>query len=257
MFEPIFQQGQIYFLWLINEGLIIKVTIILYVLFLIGFVVSCASTQTPDSDTTNEANIKKLKQLGRKELIRRAAEKVRSGDNTFNPENFDRIKVFASKHTIYVSFDMSFKYLPQNSKYMHSATVDLYKSDNNSGFRSLLSIASTIESNPVGYRSKKEAGFFSPTEDSRKAIDFILNTMNKIHKDGFYAKKTLPLNHEMIIRDKNDHYQIEERSTNTEGYYSIKKKSGEIFDENHCHISRNPLPIKLKGFEEKFEEIKD
>jgi len=242
----------------VKEGLILKVIDSFFFLFLIGFIVSCASTQTPDPGTPNDADIKKLKQLGRKELIRLAAEKVRSKDNNFDPENFDRIKVMASKQTIYVSFDMSFKYVPQISAFMYNVSVDLYKSDNNSEYQILVPLfTSFIESNPKGYISKKEVGFFSPTEDSRKAIDFILNTMNKTHKDGFYAKKTWPWGHEMIIRDKNDHYQIEERHPATIGYYSIKKKSGKIYDEGHMHLIENPRPIELEGFEEKFEEIKE
>jgi len=228
-----------------------------FALFLIGFIISCASTQTPDPAITNEVNIKKLKQLGRKELIRLAAEKIRSEDNHFDPENFDRIKVMASKQTIYVSFDMSFKYIPQNSAYTYAVSVDLYKFDNNSEYQIIPSITSCIESNPKGYISKKESGFYSPTEVSRKAIDFVLNTMNKTHKDGFYAKKTWPWDHEMIIRDKNDHYEIEERHPATIGYYSIKKKSGKIYDEGHMHLIENPHPIELEGFGEKFEEVKE
>jgi hypothetical protein len=221
------------------------------------FLILFALLSLPVFATANEANIKKLKQLGRKNLIRLAAEKVRSGDNTFNPENFDRIKVLASNHTLYVSFDMSFKYVPQNSTYKYDVSVDLYKSDNNSEYQILPSITSCIESNPKGYISKKESGFYSPTEVSRKAIDFVLNTMNRAHKDGFYAKKTWPWDHEMIIRDKNDHYEIEERHPATIGYYSIKKKSGKIYEEGHMHLIENSRPIELEGFEEKFEEIEE
>lgn len=229
------------------------------VLFLIGFVVSCASTQTPDFATTNKVNINELKQMGRKELIRLAAVEVRRlGYDNFNPENFDRIRVMAGKNSIYVSFSMSIKYMPQNSKYQYDGTVYFNGPDNNSEFQAMpISISSIIESNPKDYISKKESGFYSPREVSRKAIDFVLNTMNKAHKDGFYAKKTWPWGHEMIIRDKNDHYEIEERHPATIGYYSIKKKSGKIYDEGHMHLIENPHPIELEGFEEKFEEIKE
>ena len=230
-----------------------------FVLFLIGFVVSCASTQTPDFATTNKVNINELKQMGRKELIRLAAQEVRGfGDDNFNPENFDRIRVMAGKDSIHVSFSMSIKYVPQNSIYKYDATVNFSGPDRFSEFQVMpISISSTPESNPEDYRPKKEIGFFRPTEDSRKAIDFILNTMNKTHKGGFYAKKTWPWDHEMIIRDKNDHYQIEERDPDTIGYYSIKKKSGKIYEEGHIHLIRNPHPIELEGFEEKLEEIKE
>ena len=229
-----------------------KVINTFFVLLVIGFVVSCASTQTPDSATTNEAKIKKLKQLGRKELIRLAVEKVRSGDNIFNPENYDQINVMASKYTIYVSFAMKFKYVPKNSAYKYDVTVDLYRY--HPKFQYLLSCSSSPKSNPKGCIPKKKLGFFSPTEDSRKAIDFILNTINRTNREGrSYTKKTWPWDHEMIIRDKNDHYEIEERLPSVIGYYSIKKKSGEIYGESHMHIHRN-FYQKGEEFEKEFEE---
>jgi hypothetical protein len=227
------------------------------VLFLIGFVVSCASTKTPEFSTTNEVNINELKQLGRKELIRLAAEEVRRlGDDDFNPGNFDRIRVMAGKDSIYVSFSMSIKYVPQNSIYKYDATVDFSGPDRYSEFQVMpISIVSSPKSNPKNYISKKEVGFFSPTEDSRKAIDFVLNAMKRHTKCGYYTKKKWPWNYEMIIRDKNDHYEIEEILPSVIGYYSIKKISGKIYDENHMNLIKNAPSIKLEGFEAKFEEI--
>ena len=196
------------------------------------------------------SRVKKFKKLGRERIIQLAAEELRreaDSESNFKVENFDQIKVMASEKNIYVTFSMSFRYVPLNSSAYYGVYVSL--TEDMMSYRS-------HDNREDEYNYRQLLKFFVPRKESKKAIAFVINAINKSGKVGSIDNGKLPENDYMIIRDKPSYYGIERVSRVSKyvlSFYKIDKISGKIYDATHEQLA----PLPEENNEEKFEEIKD
>jgi len=183
-------------------------------------------------------DVKEIKRLGREGIIDLAVKRIRQSStvdlSTFDIKNFDRIKVMASETSVYVTFHMSIRYVPSNSAAQYGAYVNLV--DNVMSFKRI--------ANPREYKEdvKVKLKFFTPTEESEKAIAFVKDAIQKNDRRES----------DFTIYEKPDYYEIEIVEEEVEGGYKIDKITGKIYDVYHAHL----VPEPKHGDEERFEEIK-
>jgi len=190
-----------------------------------------------------EMDIKKLKSLGRESLINIAAEQIKQKHPEFNSANFDRIKVMASNKRVYVTFNMSVKFVPRRSAFYYGVYYDI-----TDRLKSLAPI-----SNPPNYKDRKNPIFFVKDDKIEETIDQLLDIINSDNNIEPVPGKNLSEEEEMIIRDKGKFYEIEVVSEYYEAFCKIKIKTGKVYD-----IISNPLISDYGEIDddEIFEEIK-
>lgn len=213
---------------------------VLILLLISIFLVGCQTTPKVEEEPKEgeEMNVKDIRKLGRKGIIDLAVESIKQSpiidSSTFDIKNFDRIKVMASNKSVYVTFNMTILYVPINSVAHYGVYVNLI--DNLMSFSRV--------ANPRDYKEdiKTKLKFFTPTEESEKAIAFVLDAIRKNDRSES----------EFTIYEKPDYYEIEIVEEEVEGGYKIDKITGKIYDVYHNHL----VPRPRERDEEKFEEIK-
>jgi len=211
------------------------------ILLLLTFLVGCQTKVIVEEELKEgeEMNVEDIRKLGRKGIIDLAVESIKQSptidSSTFDIKNFDRIKVMASNKSIYVTFNMTILYVPINSAAHYGVYVNLI--DNLMSFSRV--------ANPRDYKEdiKTKLKFFTPTEESEKAIAFVLDAIRKNDRSES----------EFTIYEKPDYYEIEIVEEEVEGGYKIDKITGKIYDVYHDHL----VPRPREKDKEKFEEIKD
>ena len=165
-------------------------------------------------------NIEELKKLDRESIIELAINQLKERFKSFNPEHFDEIKVMMSETSLYVTFNITFKYVPMKSSYYYGVYINLVES-----------LTSRVPiSNPQYHKIKDKVYFFTPTEESKKAVSFVLEA---IKSAGEFPEP-------MIIRDNRKYYEIEIVSEDVAGGYKIEKGSGKLFDDWHDSLVHPP-----------------
>ena len=112
--------------------------------------------------------IEKLIKLGRDSVIQLAIERLKSsGFTDIDPAKFDRLKILTDGDDIQVLFERSIKYVPMNTRVIHSASVMIIQQQ--TGWT------------PMGQDDENEdislfedLVFYDYTEEDKKAIDFVL-----------------------------------------------------------------------------------
>jgi len=213
------------------------------VLILISiFLVGCQATPKVIKEELKEGkemNVEDIRKLGRKGIIDLAVERIRQSptidSSSFDIKDFDRIKVMASDQSVYVTFNMSIRYVPLNSASHYGVYVNLIEN--------LMSFGHV--SNPRDYKEDIEAKlkFFTPMEESEKAIAFVLDAIRKNDRSES----------EFTIYEKPNYYEIEIVEEEVEGGYKVDKVTGKIYDVYHDQL----VPPPGDRDEEKFEEIKE
>jgi hypothetical protein len=128
----------------------------------------------------------------------------------------------------YVSFTMPIKYVPLDTAAYYGVTVDL---TNEFVYYSSLS-------NPEGYYDGTgKVGFYEPTEEDRKSIDFVAEAISR--DSGFDFRLEKPQD-EMVIYERDTHFTVTVTSRYQESFYKIEKETGRIYDEGHAHLVPPP-----------------
>ena len=205
------------------------------------FLVGCQTKVIVEEELKEgeEMNVEDIRKLGRKGIIDLAVESIKQSPtidaSTFDIKNFNRIKVMASNKSVYVTFNMTILYVPINSAAHYGVYVNLI--DNLMSFSRV--------ANPKDYKEdiKTKLKFFTPAEESEKAIAFVLDAIRKNDRSES----------EFTIYEKPDYYEIEIVEEEVEGGYKIDKITGKIYDVYHDHL----VPRPREKDKEKFEEIKD
>jgi hypothetical protein len=185
-------------------------------------------------------DVKEIKDLGRDGIIKMVVDKIvmssSTDGETFELENFDRVKVMASDRTVYVTFDMSVRYVPLQSRFCYGLYVNI---------TDMMSSMATI-GNPSDFMEDGPAKFFQPTEESRKAIAFVKEAFKREGTDHFEP---------FTIFDMGDHYDIEMVNEWVEAGVKVDKETGKVSGEYHNHLE--PMPDLEDEVREVFEEITD
>jgi len=192
--------------------------------------------QNPDMNK----KVEKIKKSGRDSIIKTAVKKL---NEDIDVSNY-MIQVKANNSTVIVYFHIPIVYLALNTEYSYNYGIDLIEGSSWSG----------IISNPKGYENKKlRTQIYSPTEETQKHIQFVLNAINKSNEVDSINIEDFSFDDTMIIRDNKKHYQITMLSTHQESNYKIDKKTGNIYDSMHAHLIPPP---DFGDKNDKFEEIK-
>jgi hypothetical protein len=178
-----------------------------------------------------------LRGQGRDAIIKMAVERLYGSSSfdmsTFKLENFDMIRVRASRSSVRVSLAMSIQYIPMNSSYCYAVFVDLTENMISHGSRS----NPEADSPPSG-----PTRFFDPDDGHRKAIAFVLDAIEKGGQDA-----TRP----MTIYERKDCFDVLIVTEYVEGGYRIDKRTGNVHDEWHDSL----VPPPRSDDDEVFEEI--
>ncbi|NUM82279.1 hypothetical protein HUU42_15900 [bacterium] len=178
---------------------------------------------------SEKMTLDEMKALGRDSLIAIAASRAQSSYPDFKTDLFDRIRVKVSRGSLWVIFEQVIRFVPRKSAFIYDMSVNLTENSIGTG---------PIE-NDRELKDFEDYQFFKPTKESRKAIEFVLNAINKDNEIGDIPEGKLPDDTQMTVIEKSDHYAIEVDSYSTVSHYKIKKGSGKIYDASHKHYARD------------------
>lgn len=195
-----------------------------YFIFFAGIIFTFQLQAQSEKMTLDE-----MKALGRDSLIAIAAERAKNSYPDFRIDLFAHIRVKISRSSLWVIFDNPIRFVPRKSAFIYDMSVNLTENSIGTG---------PIE-NDKELKDFEEYQFFKPTKESRKAIEFVLNAVNKDNEIGDIPDGKLPDGTQMTIIEKSDHYAIEVDSYSTVSHYKIKKSSGKIYDASHKHYARD------------------
>lgn len=178
---------------------------------------------------SKKMTLDEMKALGRDSLIAMAAERAKNSYPDFKIDLFDRIRVKIRQKSLVVIFDNAIRFVPRKSAFIYDMHVNLTENSLGTG---------PIE-NGKEVKDFEEYQFFKPTKESRKAIEFVLNAINKDNDIGDIPDGKLPDDTRMTVIEETDYYDIEVDSYSTVSHYKIKKGSGKIYDASHKHYARD------------------
>lgn len=201
-------------------------------------------------------NIEKLKQSGRKGIIRFALDILRKDQiagnlpnknmlsfGLFNPKlnrhNF-RVIIKANQQSLAVNFDIPVKYVPRDSAAYYGVGVQV--------FSGKTQIYPVRLSNPQGYAAGRAKDFYIPAKEEQKRFQFVLDVVHKEREWNPLELKDAPREEDMIVYEQQEYYQIERRSPHQISRYKIHKTSGKIYEVSHAHTVPPPS-FKQKGNE--------
>jgi hypothetical protein len=175
-------------------------------------------------------SFEELEKMSRGELIQMAVDGINNSpylkNASFNITNFDRISVsFCNSgeiKSVWVSFDMSYRFVPLNSCYYYGFAVNLCDGLNSYG-------PVCNYKNPSGCPIGPQK-FYNFTVEYNKVIQFIINSINNSSKVPHIPDGKLYKDDGMTIYEKEKYYQIEISSPSGSLYYKIKKNTGKAYD---------------------------
>ncbi|MBJ2173701.1 hypothetical protein JBL43_05595 [Aureibaculum sp. A20] len=184
--------------------------------------------------------VKEITSLGKQAIIELALKKI---DKKVDTSNFKSIKVMASKHDIYVSFQNPIIFVPENSVYLYNATVYIKGQTYAQPYK-----------NPedIDYNSD-EVQFFKYDDDVYEKIKFVIKAISKQDHVESIDWKYYQDSNGMVIYDKGDHYYVDVAYGKfSEGAYTIDKTTGVATEEYIASIEPYPGEDDIK-----FVEIKN
>ncbi|WP_103069506.1 hypothetical protein [Aquimarina sediminis] len=177
-------------------------------------------------------------QLGKDSIVRLALKLI---DDRADVKNFSKTKVMTNGEQVLVSFINPIKYLPKKTTLYFDVVINLL--EKTASYNSI--------SNPINGSDQKNIPFYKQTEEIKKNIDFVIESMNVSHEvDPITIVNS---ENDMIIRENKNYYDITVISEFQESSYKIEKISGKIYDAQHAHLEPPPTEKNTKNM---FIEIK-
>ncbi|KAJ5068494.1 hypothetical protein M0811_02427 [Anaeramoeba ignava] len=174
-----------------------------------------------------EYTIEEAKKLGREKLIQIAINKIQSSfSKPFETSHYDHIRVESNSKNIRVRFYSNINLILLNTAYVYGVTVNLFES----------SMSYDIKENPEDFEydfNKMEQ--FIPNEKSEKALQFILDSINKSEEVGNIDKKKMNYDQIIDIYEFDDYYSVTNDDPYTRSFYKISKSNGKVYDGRHKH----------------------
>ena len=157
-------------------------------------------------------NLEYAKSLPRDEIIKIAHEKIiESGFQNFSPDLFDRIIVGYNSESVFVSFQMSLRFVPFNSCYGYEIYYDIVNQ-----YSSWQPICSNNQSD-------SRRIFFIADEETEREIAGLIEFLN--------IELPLPTYLKVTIIEEEEYYQYQEMSASYAYFFKINKITKEIYDE--------------------------
>lgn len=180
-------------------------------------------------------DIKELKKLGKKAIVKRAVEAAKSRFPSFDPKAFDRTRVMVNDEGVWVSFTNPVTYIPRKAAFYEDLDVQLEL-----GSLELGQTSSRIAKNPEEGTSPDEPPFPVKTTGWEKAVAFVLDAINKSGEMGRFERGAIPADTRVRIYGRTGHYDVQIVGTYTEYDFSVRKTSGKIYDISHADLARSP-----------------
>ena len=182
------------------------------------------------------ALIENLKNMGRDSLASIAREFIEDKFGNKIPESY-RTRVYGNENEIYVSFDLSIRYVPRDSVYYYGCTVTLVnKSINLSPLTHALQDSNT-----------KDFPFHDISEEEKRKVEYVLNS--KTGKSwNFEDYKTYfeNIDTQVTIYEHVSFFEVIEETPHERSRYEVTKKNGVVSGLQHRHILNLP-PWQEKG----------
>jgi hypothetical protein len=169
---------------------------------------------TYSQNTQMNKSVEDIIALGKDSIVQLALELI---DFKLDPQNLSEVNVITNGEIIYVSFRNPIKYLPLNSVYYFEFGVNL--------------LEKVVTYGPISngtYQTDEKIPVYTETRKSKKAIQFVLDAINKSDELGSIDIATFADN--MEIRESQDYYDVLVVSDNVESMYKVEKASGKIYD---------------------------
>jgi len=171
-----------------------------------------------------QKEVKAISSLGKQGIIELAMKQLhREVDTSY----FKSIKVMASDTDIYVSFQNSIKFIPENSVHFYNATVFIKGTTYSDPFK-----------NPESIDYKRDTVQFLKYDDEiLEKIKFVINAINKQELVDTIDWEHYEDFNGMTIYDRGDHYYVHKSyGIYSEGDYSINKSTGVAVEESIASI---------------------
>ncbi len=183
-------------------------------------------------------DIKKLKRLGKKAIVRRAVELAKGQlfPSPFDPSReFDRVKVTLKDDGVWVYFSNPITYVPKNSAIYKDFTIQLKGDLLEPGYTSMYAAVDPGEPS----KSLPACLPFPKDMNNDKAVDFVLRSMRKAGFD-YISRENFPEDETMEIYERDNCYYVELIGRNVVTCFRVDKKSGRIYNKTHAHPVQSP-----------------
>jgi|GEM_PF-5465911 len=170
--------------------------------------------------SASDPRIDSLKKLGREKLIDLAIRKL--NEPAFDPDQYDRIIVKASKESLVVEFRLAVVVKSKRRCYYDAVFVALA---GQGGGRSIEGDCDEPE-------------YYRRSFADQKKILFVFNAINKSDEIGHITDNTLPSGTSMEITDHGTYYEVVTDSWSTHSSFKVSTLTGRISDATHKHYAR-------------------
>ncbi|HEY0653473.1 MAG TPA: hypothetical protein VGD65_10105 [Chryseosolibacter sp.] len=172
------------------------------------------------SATAADANIDSLKKLGRAALIDLAVKKL--DDKRFDPKQYDRITVKATKSELLVEFALSVRVERPGDCYFAFVWVPL------AGMGTM----------GMGDRACKEGSYYKGRKRDKKHIAFVLDAINKSKQVGRFKDNQVPAGTTLTIIPEKDVYKVGIADEGMHIGFNMDKRTGDISDVKRLYYER-------------------
>lgn len=193
---------------------------------LILFCVTVSFSKLYSQNIKMTAEVERIIQLGKDSIVQLALQRINNGVTI---ENFKKIKVYTDGNEVYGSFRNPIKYLPKETVNYFDVVVQL--------------IENVTQSSPLanGILEYKNADilYYKETAQANAALQFISAAVNNSGVVGFLDLGDFE--DTMIVRERENYYDVRVVSEFQESSYHVEKVTGEISNAEHAHLVSPPL----------------
>lgn len=194
-------------------------------------------------NTRMNRDVEEIIALGKDSIVQLALKSINDNelDMTYTKarkEDFKKIKILTNGKDILVSLANPIKYLPQKTVFIFDFWVELLGK----------TISTNIASNPANYEQNipdHNIPFFKETKETKARMQFIFDAINRSDEIGSIDDGS-SFEDDMIIRDRENYYDIIVYSESQTSFYKIEKTSGKIYDATHKHLVSDPFENQNK-----------
>ncbi len=193
---------------------------------LILFCVTVGFSKLYSQNIKMTAEVERIIQLGKDSIVQLALQRINNGVTI---ENFKKIKVYTDGNEVYGSFRNPIKYLPKETVNYFDVVVQL--------------IENVTQSSPLanGILEYKNADilYYKETAQANAALQFISEAVSN---SGVVGSLDLgKFEDTMIVRERENYYDVRVVSEFQESSYHVEKVTGEISNAEHAHLVSPPL----------------
>jgi|GEM_PF-4668867 len=211
---------------------VLRCLYIILILFSLMAMFNCSSSRNSNKNT--ESAVENI--VGqKKQTIVQMARKIIEEDTGNNiPETYET-RVFANENdsSVIVFFDMPITFVPNNSAFYYSASVDLISKSTT--YQPIINTENEMD-------ASQHFPFYRPNKGDEALVEFVLKANNE--QNASYRKQWKSLiakQKTLTIIEKDVFFNVHARSQTQSVRFKVDKSTGAISDKSHRNIKTKSL----------------